>query len=108
MNRASARHLLVAPALLWAALSATPAVADSCAYATIRTGNGSATVSAVAVAGGGASAAIRGGADHGDGPSEDRRKGQGTGHGGSHGKGHDKGRGKGHGRHHGPPPPPAC
>ncbi|MEU7607289.1 hypothetical protein, partial [Streptomyces sp. NPDC041003] len=39
MNRACAQRLLAVPVLLWAALAATPAVADSCAYATTCSGD---------------------------------------------------------------------
>ncbi|MGO4460168.1 hypothetical protein AB4039_23145, partial [Streptomyces sp. M-16] len=82
MNRACARRLLAVPVLLWAALSASPAVADSCAYATIDAGDGRTVLEAFAAAGGGADGDGRGGGHHHDG------------HGGGHGGGH-----------HCPPPP---
>ncbi|MEV4195173.1 hypothetical protein AB0J65_27855, partial [Streptomyces toxytricini] len=87
MNRARTRRLIVLPALLWAALSATPAVADSCAYATIGDGGAGGGISLTAVAGSGAARAAGGGAHHGGGPPDvedgagDRVGGNGRGHG---------------------------
>ncbi|WP_129593354.1 hypothetical protein [Streptomyces sp. C] len=80
MNRALARRLLAAPVLLWASLSATPAVADSCAYATVGSADGTSVVELYAYAGSGGNGAGRGGGHHG-------------GHGNGHTCGH---RGKGH------------
>ncbi|MCF3184786.1 hypothetical protein IPZ70_33335, partial [Streptomyces polychromogenes] len=70
MNRALARRLLAVPVLLWAALSTTPAVADSCAYAVVGTGDDGASVEAYAYAGSAGRAAARGGGHHDGGPGK--------------------------------------
>ncbi|MYT23073.1 hypothetical protein GTW69_22765, partial [Streptomyces sp. SID7760] len=88
MNRASTRRLLVVPVLLWAALSATSAVADSSAYATIDTGDGAGAPGLVATAGTGATASVRGGGHHGGGPPVGWGDGHGIGHGHDPGHGH--------------------
>ncbi|WP_235438760.1 hypothetical protein, partial [Streptomyces yangpuensis] len=64
MNRACARRLLAVPVLLWAALSVTPAVADSSAYATTDPGDGVNVAAVVAAASGDGRGRGRGGGHH--------------------------------------------
>ncbi|MFJ6723161.1 hypothetical protein ACIQOD_32135, partial [Streptomyces sp. NPDC091259] len=112
MNRACARRLLAVPVLVWAAMSVTPAVADSRASTSISPGDGTDPVGISTAANGVRAVAGEGGGHHDDAREDGRGNDLGNGRAGGRddgpGHGWDHGWGHHHGHHCPPPPPPPC